>query len=151
VVAGAMSAPEAGPAGEPLTGAARLYLVLLPVGHLVVVPLGGTVGTAAALARDGLLAAGVVAEGTARLGGAQRARAPAARNRSARAGRTYRSRRLSRGPREPRCGGCASGCGQAPCRAPVLSAYLASHGLLDVFRLSVSLERAGGGEGGASA
>ena len=39
-----MSAPEAGPAGEPLAGAARLYLALLPVGHLVVVPLGGTGG-----------------------------------------------------------------------------------------------------------
>ena len=34
-----MSAPEAGPAGEPLAGAARLYLALLPVGYLVVVPL----------------------------------------------------------------------------------------------------------------
>ncbi len=74
-----MSAPEVGPAGEPLAGAARLYLALLPVGHLVVVPLGGTVGTAAALARGGLLAAGVVAEGAARLGGAQRARAPVLR------------------------------------------------------------------------
>ena len=34
-----MSAPEAGPAGEPLAGAARLYLALLPGGYLVVVPL----------------------------------------------------------------------------------------------------------------
>ena len=74
-----MSAPEAGPAGEPLAGAARLYLALLPVGHLVVVPLGGTAGTAAALARGGLLAAGVVAKGAARLGVAQRARAPVLR------------------------------------------------------------------------
>ena len=48
----------------------------------------------------------------------------------------------------------AGGDGEGPVDqrgVPVLSAYLASHGSLDVFRLSVSLERAGRGEGGASA
>ncbi len=48
----------------------------------------------------------------------------------------------------------AGGDGEGPVDqrgVPVLSAYLASHGSLDVFRLSVSRERAGRGEGGASA
>ena len=67
-----MSAESPDRAADPLAGAARLYLMLMPVGHLVVVPLGGTMATAADLALGGLLAAGVVSEGAARLGGVPR-------------------------------------------------------------------------------
>ncbi len=64
------TAPSTAPSTGPLAVAARLYLVLLPVGHLVVIPLGGAIATGADLALGGLLAAGAVAEAERRLGGA---------------------------------------------------------------------------------
>jgi hypothetical protein len=66
-----LSAPG-GATGDPLAAAALIYLMLLPVGHLILVPVGGPMATGADLALGGLLAAGVVAEGGARLGGAPR-------------------------------------------------------------------------------
>ena len=71
MVGRALSAEDAsGPElGDPVAGAARLYLSFLPIGHIALVPLGGAMATATDLALGGLLAAGIAAAGASRLGG----------------------------------------------------------------------------------